>query len=388
MILNIEEKVLKEKGAYNTAKEINQQPVVWDKLYKSLLAQKNDIQEYLNYVLKIKDLKVILTGAGTSAFVGNSTQEYLRENLTPNLFSIDSTDIVANPEAYLKKDTPTLIISHARSGDSPESVGVINIASGIVDNVYFLNIICNKDGYLAKNMMNKSNSLTIFMPEETNDLSFAMTSSFTSMLLTDLMLSNLDKIEEMQNVFKKLESASEKVLNKDSKILYKIANEFYDRLIFLGDGSLNGLAQESALKTLELTGGIVNTNFNSFLGFRHGPKSAVNDTTLLGLFLSNNSYTLQYELDLINQMSKEPGLRKIIAFLPYDMTVEGCDYTFKIDEDLQSIEKEFLVPVYIIYAQILAFYKSLSLGICPDTPNPKGLVNRVVKGVTIHDFAQ
>lgn len=388
MILNIEDKVLIEKGAYNTAKEINQQPAVWDKLYKSLLDQKNDIQKYLNYILSIKDLKVILTGAGTSAFVGNCTQEYLRENLHPNLFSIDSTDIVANPGAYLKKDIPTLIISHARSGDSPESVGVINIASGIVDKVYFLNITCNKDGYLTKNMQDKKNSLIILMPGETNDLSFAMTSSFTSMLLTDLMLPNLDKFEEMQNLFNKLKTAAEKVLNNDSKTLYRIANEFYDRLIFLGNGSLNGLAQESALKTLELTSGRVNTNFNTFLGFRHGPKSAVNDTTLLGLFFSNNNYTLQYELDLINQMSKESGLRKIIAFLPYDMVVEGCDYTFKIGEDLQSIEKEFLIPIYIIYTQILAFYKSINLGICPDNPNPEGLVNRVVKGVTIYPFVQ
>jgi tagatose-6-phosphate ketose/aldose isomerase len=388
MILNIEEKVLIEKFAYNTAKEINQQPAVWDKLYKSLLTQKNDIQKYLKSVLNIDGLKIILTGAGTSAFVGNSSQEYLRENLYPNLYSIDSTDIVANPGAYLKKETPTLIISHARSGDSPESVGVIDIASGLVEEVYFLNIICNKDGYLAKNMLDEKNSLTILMPEETNDLGFAMTSSFTSMLLTDLMLPNLNKIEEMKDIFNKLKTAAESVLNNDSKSLYRIANEFYDRLIYLGNGSLNGLAQESALKTLELTRGRVNTNFNTFLGFRHGPKSAVNDTTLLGLFFTNNNYTMQYEFDLINQMSKESGHRKIIAFLPYDMIVEGCDYTFKIGEGLQSLEKEFLIPIYIIYAQILALYKSLNLGICPDTPNPEGLVNRVVKGVTIYPFVQ
>lgn len=388
MILNIEEKVLIDKGGYNTAKEINQQPIVWDKLYKSLVTQKKDIQKYLDYVLSIKGLKVILTGAGTSAFVGNSTQEYLRKNLYSNLFSIDSTDIVVNPVAYLKKEIPTLIISHARSGDSPESIGVIDIANGIVDNVYFLNIICNKDGKLATNMLGEKNSLTILMPEESNDLGFAMTSSFTSMFLTDLMLPNLDKIEKMQDTFNKLKIAAKKVLTNDSKSLYKIAAEFYDRLIYLGNGSLNGLAQESALKTLELSGGRVNTNFNTFLGFRHGPKSAVNDTTLLGMFFSNNNYTLQYEFDLINQMNKESGNRKIIAFLPYDMVIEGCDYTFKIGEELNGFENEFLIPIYIIYAQILAFYKSLNLGICPDNPNPAGLVNRVVTGVTIYPFVQ
>ena len=34
----------------------------------------------------------------------------------------------------------------------------------------------------------------------------------------------------------------------------------------------------------------------------------------------------------------------------------------------------------------LALHTAVKLGNTPDTPNPRGTVNRVVKGVTIHEF--
>uniref|UniRef100_UPI0038F700BE SIS domain-containing protein n=1 Tax=Streptomyces scabiei TaxID=1930 RepID=UPI0038F700BE len=60
------------------------------------------------------------------------------------------------------------------------------------------------------------------------------------------------------------------------------------RLVYLGAGSLKGYAQESALKLLELSAGQVMGYFESPLGFRHGPKSLVDDKTLIVLFGSNN----------------------------------------------------------------------------------------------------
>ncbi|EGU60644.1 tagatose-6-phosphate kinase AgaZ, partial [Vibrio nigripulchritudo ATCC 27043] len=41
---------------------------------------------------------------------------------------------------------------------------------------------------------------------------------------------------------------------------------------------------------------------------------------------------------------------------------------------------------YILFCQMLAFEKSLHLGLGPDNPCPTGEVNRVVQGVTIHPF--
>jgi len=43
---------------------------------------------------------------------------------------------------------------------------------------------------------------------------------------------------------------------------------------------------------------------------------------------------------------------------------------------------------YTVYAQMLAFYRALALGISPDNPYPNGVVNRVVQGVSIHALGE
>jgi len=387
MLLGYSEEQLKERKGYATAKEINQQPRLWRELFNNiLLNQKREITEFLNPILQLKDLKIILTGAGTSAYVGYSSEGYLRRMLGQDVEAIDTTDIVAAPENFFFKDRPTLLISHARSGDSPESLATIELAEKIIKDVYFLNITCNKDGKMAKSTIDKKNCLNIFMPEEANDEGFAMTSSFTCMLLTDMMLPHIEEIESKKDLFEKLAKEAERIIEEDARLVEEISKNDYDRLIYLGSGNLKGCAAEAALKSLELSRGEVNTNFNTSLGFRHGPKSVINDKTLLGFFVSNNPYTQKYDLDLIKEIASEPGKRKLMAFLPTDMQIEGVDYIFKLRQDFTNVEEAFLTPLYIIYAQMLAFYKSLSLGITPDNPNPEGRVNRVVKGVIIYEY--
>ncbi|MFM9634939.1 SIS domain-containing protein, partial [Streptomyces galilaeus] len=77
------------------------------------------------------------------------------------------------------------------------------------------------------------------------------------------------------------------------------------RLVYLGAGSLKGYAQEAALKLLELSSGKVMGYFESPLGFRHGPKSLVDEKTFIVLFSSNNSYTKQYDTDLLHELSSD-----------------------------------------------------------------------------------
>lgn len=386
MLLRLSEEELKEKKGYATAKEIEQQPRVWRELYNILLRQKSKIVEFLHPILSKKDLRIILTGAGTSAFVGDSSEGYLRRKLKMDVEAIDTTDIVAAPQNFFFEDKPTLLISHGRSGDSPESLATIELAEKIIKDVYFLNITCNRDGKMAKGTIDKKNCLNVFMPEESNDDGFAMTSSFTCMLLTDLMLPHIEEIENEKDIFEKLADEAERIINEDSKIIEEISQNNYDRLIYLGSGSLKGCASEAALKSLELSHGDVNTNSNTPLGFRHGPKSAINDTTLIGFFVSNDVYTQKYDLDLINEIVNEPGKRKLMAFLPSHISIRGINYVFRLKEDFETVDEAFLTPLYIIYAQMLGFYKSLNLSITPDNPNPEGRVNRVVKGVTIYNY--
>lgn len=386
VLLGYDEEKLKTMGGYATAKEINQQPWVWRELFEIIQNQKDDIVDFLDPILNKEEIKVILTGAGTSAFVGESSVGYLRRKLGINVCTVDSTDIVASPDNYLFKNQPTLLISHARSGDSPESLAAINLAEKIIDDVHFINITCNKNGKMAINTGGNRRVMNIFMPEESNDEGFAMTSSFTCMLLTDLMLPHIKNIEKEEDLFNKLADEAQRIIKEDFKGIIEISKYDYDRLIYLGSGNLKGCAKEAALKSLELSHGIVNTASNTPLGFRHGPKSAINDKTLLGFFVSNNEYTQRYDCDMIDEIINEPGGRKLWAVLPNDIKMAGLDYRFSLKDNFSDIDEAYLTPLYIIYTQMLGFYKSLNLGIMPDNPNPEGRVSRVVREFKLYEY--
>ena len=96
-----------------------------------------EIVAFLNGIDEKHDyIKVILTGAGTSAYVGDTLVPYFKEVYDErkwNFNAIATTDIVANPETYLKKDVATVLVSFARSGNSPESVATVDLAKALVE---------------------------------------------------------------------------------------------------------------------------------------------------------------------------------------------------------------------------------------------------------------
>src|SRR5699024_8101279 len=155
----------------------------------------------------------------------------------------------------------------------------------------------------------------------------------------------------------------------------------------LGSNTLKGTSQESALKMLELTAGRVVTMYDTPMGFRHGPKSIVDDTTLTVVYLSDDPYTRQYEMDLVKEMSGQRKGNKIVVVMSSqdDAAAALADYSVVYGLDGEN-ENILLGLDYILFAQTLAVLKSLSLGITPDNPCPTGEVNRVVQGVTLYPY--
>ena len=366
---------------FYTLNEIEQQKRLWLETINLVKERKNEIKSFLDRN-DFKNRKVIFTGAGTSEFVGNS----VAPALGGNVLSIATTDIVSNPENYLKKDEKIILISCARSGNSPESVATVKLADEIVDDVRHILITCNKNGKLAMNKKSDENSLVLLMPEESNDKGFAMTSSFTCMSLAGLLIFNLECLEKIEHIMK---SQIEKIKDTDMKELIDLLIKLdISRIVYLGSSCLKGVAEEAALKCLELTAGRMSLHYNSPLGFRHGPKSIINDTTMIVTLLSNNDYTRKYELDLLKEMYSE-NKKKVLVTLDMknsDEARRNSHYYYTFNSDEKNIENVFNMFSYIYFAQLFAFYKSKSFGINPDNPCPTGEVNRVVQGVIIYDY--
>lgn len=375
---------LKDEGGYTTASEIRHQPSVWEDTLEIIKEQRDELDAFLKPILAKKDLKIIFSGAGTSGFIGDTVVPYVKEKTGLNAQSIHTTDIVAEPEVYLDKESPTLLLSFARSGNSPESVATVDLALDMVDELYQLVITCNKDGQLAKNI-DPERDQAIILPEASNDKGLAMTSSYTSMVLSSLIAFDLDLLDKKAEEIQKLFDTGEKLLT-NTEVLEEVVEENFKKIIYLGTGSFYGLARESSLKLLELTQGEVVTRYDTPLGFRHGPKAIVGEETLIVIYLSRDPYTRQYEIDLLKEIYGEDNPFKVLAISETaDEEVSALShYHIALDEEGIDLEKAFLGLDYVINAQILSVLMSKKVGINPDNPSPDGNINRVVEGVTIY----
>ncbi len=386
MIFNMSKEELLNKKAFDTASEINQQPDTFLKTFRQIEREKDSLKEFISSVTEKEDFRIILTGAGTSEFVGNTLELILNNKYGGNVRSIATTDIVTSYKYYIEKNIPTLIVSFARSGNSPESVGTVELSTRVNPNIKHLYITSNSEGALAKDALNNKNAYALVLTEETHDKSFAMTSSFTNMCLACLLAFNLDYLEYSVDMASKIIRPLKQLLDMEYTQIKKIVEDFdFERIVYLGANAFKGVAQESALKMLELTAGNVVTMFDTPLGFRHGPKSIINPKTLIVVYLSDDDYARKYELDLINEMSSQREGNKIFCVSSHrSLEIEKLvDYYYSFDNETK-LDYIFLAVEYVHVAQTLALFKSLALGLTPDNPFPSGTVNRVVKGVNIY----
>ena len=387
-LLGLEISKLEDCSGLNTAKEIIQQPDTWRESVKNLIKNKIEIKSFIDSFLSKKEFRIILTGAGTSAFAGEVCEPYLTSLLNKRVEAIATTDLVASPKSYFIKDIPTLLVSFARSGNSPESVHAVNLASQLVDDLYQIVITCNENGKLAKNTVNDEKSLLLLMPPQTNDLGFAMTSSFTTMVLNAMAVFNINNIENFSSDVDKLSNSVNDFIENNIEKVTSLSNEDFERIVYLGSSTSKGIARESALKVLELTAGKVNASYDTPLGFRHGPKS-VDDETVSVIYISNDEYTRKYDLDLAKEMLAHKKNDKVVIVgdnIEEDI-LNKADYVFNVENINYTVENEVLLPLQqIIFGQMLSFLKSVNLGITPDNPCPTGEVNRVVQGVILHEL--
>jgi len=387
-IFEISSEQMKTSKSEFTINEIFQQPGTWEKTYNQILDSKEEIKTFLTEVFSASDYDVIFTGAGSSEFIGNSLYQILNKRFDHKVKSCASTDIVVSPEDFISREKKTLLVSFGRSGDSPESVGAVELAQAICKNIYHIFITCNKDGALSKYASGRKNCLAVNLSPETHDKSFAMTSSFSNMLFAAYLIFSLDKIEEIKSDLDEVVISARNYLSTDFTLAKDVVKNFdFSRIVYLGNEALKGIAQESALKMLELTAGKVVTMYDSPLGFRHGPKSVINEKTLTVLYLSDDEYRRKYELDLLKEISlQRQGNKLVLIFNNANEDVKVlADYCVHMDTAAKK-DTLLLGLEYILFAQSLAVFKSLSMNLTPDNPCPTGEVNRVVKGVTLYKY--
>lgn len=375
---------MRSGGAESTAREIAQQPVVWRELVRQV-ASDHALQAFLAPVLGDRGVRIVCAGAGTSAYVGQCLAPALVRT-GRRADAIATTDIVSSPVSAFVREVPTLVVHFARSGNSPESVAAFDLAEQLIERCHHLVVTCNAQGNLVRHAQQMARVHCILLPDACNDRGFAMTSSFTGMLLAAAQA--LGIVRPLQARIESLAAIGEEVLTELVPRAREMVRAQFERVIFLGSNELTGVARESALKMLELTNGRVVSMAESPLGFRHGPKSIINGNTLVVFLLSNDPYTRQYDECLLREIRNDGRARQVIALTTKALGERSQDIIELGAEGASQAalsDVELCLP-YVLFAQILALHQSLSLGITPDRPNDTGTVHRVVRGVEIYPF--
>jgi len=376
--LGASESELTAAGALCTAREIEQQPRMLQRTHALVTGLHAQIRAFAGPLIDDPAARVILTGAGSSSYIGQCVAPLLDRRLAARVDAVPTTDIVCAPRLYLEPEQPLLLVSFGRSGNSPESLAAVELAESLVREVRHLVVICNAAGALGN--VPVAEAVTLFMPAATHDTGFAMTSSFSCMMYA--VMAALLPAGTMDGRIDAIVGATGRVIEESLPVLHKLALGRYDRVVYLGSGILQGLAREASLKLGELTNGAVATCFESPLGFRHGPKTFITGRTLVMVFVSNDALTRRYDLDLVDELRRDGCAARIIEVSAQPRVALDTD-GITVPAMADAIDADLLWP-YLAIAQIHAFLRARAMGVNPDNPNPAGVVNRVVQGVRLY----
>jgi tagatose-6-phosphate ketose/aldose isomerase len=230
------------------------------------------------------------------------------------VWAVPSTDLLTNLNHFIVSEHKYLWISFSRSGDSSEGLAVLEAAIENYPQIRHLLVTCNKKSRMAQACAKTPDrAFLLALDESANDRGLAMTSSYTNMVVAGQCLAHMDSLSSYERTLSVLSQAGERFLKLVQEAVPFIVQEQFSKACFVGSGALHAVAQESALKVLELTAGKIQTMSESTLGLRHGPMSALDGNTLFVSFLSQDSRRRSYEVDLLEEIKRKQRFsRKLI----------------------------------------------------------------------------
>ncbi len=349
----------------HTHAEILQQPKLWsDTLDRVRVAAAKS-----NLPTGSDGRGVLLTGAGTSAYCAAAVAA-----AWPHAIAVPSTDLLVDPERSLS--SIDVVISLARSGNSPESAAVVRQIRQLRSGIRHLAITCNEQSDLTTSGLDD----LILLDPRTNDRSLVMTSSFSNLVLAGLCLAQPAPVAATVPI---ASARAATLLPAIERVCGAAAALVRDRIVILSSSPLQGWAREAGLKTVEMTAGKFPVLTETYLGLRHGPMSFVREDTLVLCLLSSDPHYRLYEADLLRELrSKKLGY--LLGIAPAD---QGDLFDAVVPAVLPDARDEFRTPYEIATAQLLGYHLSLRAGLNPDNPSPDGVIHRVVEGVTIYPLS-
>jgi tagatose-6-phosphate ketose/aldose isomerase len=390
MLLDLPETEKLDRGLEHTPREIMQQPGTWAKTYQRCRERSAD----LNAVLRTAGVgrgstsspTVYLVGAGTSDYAGRALAPVLRRQWGCDVSAVPSTTLLTDFDDFHLAAREYLWISFSRSGDSPEGVALLQRALEQHRGIRHVVITCNAQGQMAQLCARHAErALALVLDDAVNDRGLAMTSSFSNMLLAGQCVGHFGDLTQFGDMVERLAETGGQFLPAAAEVAAAVTTLGCTRACFVGSGALRAVADESALKVVELSAGKVTTLAETPLGLRHGPMSSVDAQTLFVAYLSSESRRRGYELDLLREID-----RKRLGRVRVAVTVQGiddvpslADYCLSLDcaPDFPDVYRPVLD---VMLGQLIGLFASMRCGLKPDQPSPNGAISRVVQPIKLY----
>ena len=390
MLLDLPEQEKSERGLEHTPREIWQQPATWSKTYER--CQEHGAE--LNDVLRLAGIgrgstsspTVYLLGAGTSDYTGRVLAPLLRRRWSCDVWAIPSTTMLTEFEEFHRPGREYLWISFSRSGESPEGVALLERALNRHREIRHLVITCNQKGPMAELCSrNPDRALALILDDAVNDRGLAMTSSFTNMVLAGQCVANAEDLAQFGELVGHLAETGTQFLPAAAEVAAAITVLGCTRACFVGSGALRAVADECALKVVELSGGKVSTLAETPLGLRHGPMSSVDGQSLFVAFLSSEPRRRGYELDLLREIDhKRLGrVRAVVTARGSDDVSALADYSLSLD-CVADFPDHYRPILDVMLGQLIGLFASMRCGLKPDQPSPSGTITRVVQPIKLY----
>ncbi len=379
-----------QRGLAHTPREIDQQPATWRATRTLLQRERKRLAAFLSRAgigLPGEEPKdgipaIFLVGAGSSDYIGRALVPLLARRWQCEARAVAATDLLLPHSEIMLPGRRYLWISFSRSGNSPESVSVVERALRSRPEIHHLLITCHASGKMAKAFTGRPNVSVIVLDEAVNDRGLAMTSSFTNLWIAGQSLAYFNHPDLWERGIEELAGAAERWLPQMAKTAAAAGQRRPARVCVLGDGSQRAVADETALKITELTAGKILAWPQTFLGLRHGPMAALNRATLILALMSSDPLRRRYERDLLNELRRKQLAQHMLVWGADAEEIEG---SWNLGTDISSIADDDRPPLDVMPGQLLALFCAIELGLRPDEPSAEGVITRVVSPFPIYN---
>jgi glucosamine--fructose-6-phosphate aminotransferase (isomerizing) len=267
---------------------------------------------------------------------------------------VPAAELFLFPETWVPGDRAVCGIAVSRSGTTTETIRAADHLTETY-NAQIAVVTCYNDTPLGER-----SSITLVSPKGYEE-SVAQTRSFSSMLVGSIALAALagGQVEYVDKLAA-LPSLGERLLERSRAMAQSLGEDLdLSQVFFLGSGPRYGLACEAMLKLKEMS--LTTSEAYHFLEFRHGPKSMVDESTLVVGLLSEEAR--EAETAVLNEM-KQLGATILILAESGD-GLSWADHVVCFESDLPELAR---LPLYLPVLQLFAFYRSVGKGLDPDAP--------------------